>query len=138
EMSEKLEGQADVRVTNLSWGDFDPLAATARAAGWGTLAPERSEVILRQVDAALSIDKGRVSLKALTLPLGGARFVLAGTYGFDGVMDVHVRADFGHGNRRWSGGVDPDIVGRVALLHLTGPLDRPTAALDEGPSIVGR
>lgn len=131
EMRENLEGEADVQVKDIFFGDFDPLAAAARAAGWGTLAPERTEAVLRSADASLTIANRRVSVKS-RLPLGGAQFVLAGTYNFDGDMDAHVRADFAHVNRRWSG-TDTDPVGRVALLHLTGPLDRPTVVPDETP-----
>jgi len=125
EMSTNLTGEATVSLKNLSFGDFDPLGALLRDAGWGTLEPAHGQAALDSTIVTLEVRDRRVMFRKASLDLTGARLGLTGTYGFDGVVDVDVHADLRHLRRRWlssSGDVKPD--GGLGRLHLVGPLDR--------------
>jgi len=133
EIGEYFEGKAIAQLKEVSFGGFDPCAATARAAGWGTLAPGHGDADVRSVTASIDIAHRRVNVMGLTLPLSGAQFIVAGTFGFDGAADFQVRADLSHLNRRWNDEVDPELGGRVAVLRVTGPLQEPAVEVSAAP-----
>jgi len=101
EMSANLRGQASLRLKNVYLGDFDPLAAIARANGWGLLEPARGEMGARAVTAALRVQERVVSLEDGSLDLAGATLKLSATYNFSGETEVGVTADLRHVKRRW-------------------------------------
>jgi hypothetical protein len=129
EMTANLQGQATVHLKNVHFGDFDPVAAVARAAGWGSLEPTRNETILRRSTATLRVHDGAVFFENAPLDLVGAKLKLEGSYGFDGVADLEILADLRRVGRRWlsademrTGKSDP--IRLVGNLHLTGPLSQ--------------
>lgn len=126
EMAAHLSGQMEVDVRNVSLGAFDPLAAVARAAALGTLAPERGTTILPPLRATLRVENGAVHMAPLHLHIGGAPMQLAGEYDFNGHADFSVRADLGQVRRRWlttdGGSLRDAPARRVAQVNLAGPL----------------
>lgn len=125
QMSANLQGRAKVNLKNVSFGDFDPLEALARANQWGTIEPARREVGLRSAVVTLEVRDRRVVLRRWPLELAGAKLELSGIYGFDGLVGLEVHADLSHVTRRWldsEGQSDPDA--RLVDLHLAGPLDK--------------
>ena len=146
EMSAHLEGEAALRLKELSFGDFDPLAALAEQCHWGALDPARRRVTVRSAQATVRVHDRRALLKTGLIEMEGARLGVAGNYSFDGKLDVAIHADFTHLARRWqtpatyavasppsglaghamatpagAGGDAADLLGNV---HLIGPLDR--------------
>lgn len=129
EMSANLDARGTARLRNVSFGDFDPLQALSRQAGWGTLEPARGEVTLPPASVAFEIRDRRVLLTKHPLELEGAALTLSGSYGFDGTLDLNVRADRAHLTRRWmSAGPEGRPSARVVDVHLMGPLGKPIVA----------
>lgn len=125
EMSANLEGQATVHLKDVSFGDFDPLDALARAARWGALEPPRGEVGLRSANLSLRVRDRHVALANCPLELAGAKLNLRGAYGFDGSLDLDLRADFRQIVRRWLTAEGASITNVLpGELHLAGPLDK--------------
>ena len=106
----------------------------AREGGLGTLEPARKGVAIRSATIMLQVRSRHVLLAETPVEMGGARLELSGDYGFDGKLDLGVRADLNHLARRWQSleapGQGPANDGRPspgALLvdvHLAGPLNR--------------
>jgi hypothetical protein len=135
EMSVNLEAHGTAQLRNVSFGDFDPLQALSRQAGWGALEPARSEVTLHPASVAFVIRNRRVSLAKQQLELQGAKLTFSGSYGFDGALDLDVRVDRRHLTRRWiSTGAESSSSARVADVRLTGLLDKPLVAPEVGVS----
>jgi hypothetical protein len=129
EMSANLEARGTAHLGNVSLGDFDPLQALSRQAGWGMLEPARGEVTLPPASVAFEIRARRVWLAKQPLELEGAKLTVSGNYRFDGVLDLDVRADRRHLARRWlSPGPGASPSAWAAAVRLTGPLDKPIAA----------
>ncbi len=127
ELSGNLQGEATLRLKNVSLGDFDPLQAAARANSWGELEPSRGEATLRSAIVTLQVRDRRVILDNTPVEMSGAILKLTGNYGFNGIMDLDVHADFRHVTRRWiDNGNDtiPSASARVTDFHLTGPLEK--------------
>ena len=129
EVSASLTARADVRLRNVSFGEFDPLQAVARQARWGTLEPPRGEVVLPSASWTLEIGDRRVLLTRQPVQLEGAGLVLNGVYNFDGSLDLAVRADFSRLKRHWiSSAAGEDSLPRYLTdFRLAGPLSQPAA-----------
>jgi len=126
EMSANLAARGTAQLRNVFFGDFDPLQALWRRAGWGTLEPARGEVTLPSASVAFEIRDRRVSLAKQPLELEGAKLTFSGNCGFDGALDLEIRADRRHVTRRWtSAGPQAPPSARVAEVRLRGPLDKP-------------
>jgi hypothetical protein len=106
----------------------------AREGGLGTLEPARKGVAIRSAALTLEVRSQHVLLAETPLELGGARLELSADYGFDGTLDLGVRADLSHLSRRWQ---SPDAPGPgqtndgrlspgafLVDVHLAGPLNR--------------
>jgi hypothetical protein len=129
EMSANLDARGTAHLRNVSFGDFDPLQALWHQAGWGTLEPARGEVTLPSASVAFEIRDRRVSLTKQPLELEGAKLTFSGNCGFDGTLELDVRADRRHVTRRWtSAGPEAPPSAWVTDVHLMGPLDRPSVA----------
>src|SRR5207245_4355145 len=101
ESGASLRGQASLSFRGVSFGDFDPLEALAREGGLGTLEPARKGVAIRSATIMLQVRSRHVLLAETPVEMGGARLELSGDYGFDGKLDLGVRADLNHLARRW-------------------------------------
>ena len=135
EMSANLEARGTAHLGNVSLGDFDPLQALSRQAGWGILEPARGEVTLPPASVAFEIRDRRVWLAKQPLELEGAKLTVSGNYRFDGVLDLDVRADRRHLARRWlSPGPGASPSAWAAAVRLTGPLGKPLVAPEVGVS----
>jgi hypothetical protein len=129
EMSANLDARGTAHLRNIFFGDFDPLQALSRQAGWGALEPAHGEVALASASLVLEVRDRRVSLAPQLLELEGAKLTLSGSYGFDGTLDMAVRADRRRITRRWmSAGPEGPPSAQAALVRLRGPLDKPIAA----------
>jgi AsmA family/AsmA-like C-terminal region len=126
DLSANLRGDAKLELKNVALGDFDPVDAIARAAGWGMLQPSHREAGIRSVALTLVIRGRQVSLSPISLSFEGAHVAVVGEYGFDGSLNLGVRADFRHLGRHW---LETDSDERLTSLHLTGPLQKPVVAL---------
>jgi hypothetical protein len=129
ELTANLQGEATVHLKHVHLGDFDPVAAVARAAGWSSLEPTGTETILRRSTATLRVHDRTVFVENDPLDLSGAKLKMDGSYSFDGVMDLEILADLRRVSRRWlsagemqTGKIDP--IRRVGDLRLTGPLSQ--------------
>ena len=134
EMGANLSARGTARLTNVSFGDFDPLQAISLQAGWGLLEPARDEVTLPPAALAFEIRDRRVALPKQLLQMEGAKLTLSGSYAFDGALDLDVRADLRHVARHWIGaGPFGAPGGRVASVRLVGPLMAP--AVEPGGAV---
>lgn len=125
EMRDNLLGEATVRLKNVFLGDFDPLQAIARNAGWGSLDAASGEASLRAARASLRVRDRTVFFEKNSLDFAGANLKLAGAYGFDGVLDLDLAADLRAVRRRWlDGGEESGAVQPFGSLHLAGSFDR--------------
>ncbi|MGH9450072.1 MAG: AsmA family protein [Terriglobia bacterium] len=123
EMAAHLTGSVQVRLRNVGLGEFDPLAAAARGASLGALAPERAAPRFPLLNLNLLIDNQTINLRPVRLRMAGAALSLAGTYNFSGAANLTVRADMTHVNRRWLGEPLHDTPQRrAANVRLTGRL----------------
>jgi len=133
EMATAVHGQATLHLRNVSFGDFDPLAALVSAAGLGLLEPPDGETTIRSATIAMQVREGRVFLEEQEVDLAGAKLELNGACGFDGALDIHVRADFRNVARRWLRPLAEDDPHKRSLeLHLVGPVDRLEVAQTTG------
>ncbi len=125
EMRANLQGQAVVRLKNVSLGDFDPLEALARRAGWGLLEPSQRQTNFRELVLDLRARSGQVMLEDCALDLSGAKINLAGAYGLDGTLNLDVQADLRHVRRQWiSNDADSGSEPPAAEAHLAGTIDK--------------
>ena len=126
ELSANLKGEARLALKSVVLGDFDPLDAIARAAGWGMLQPSRREAAIRSVALSLVFRGLQATLNPIDLSFEGAHLALSGECGLDGSVDMGVRADFSHLARHWQEATSDE---RLTTLRLTGRLQRPVVAL---------
>lgn len=131
EMSGNLRGGATVLLKDASFGDFDPLAALARAGGWGKLEPPRGPVGFHMAVVKLEVQDRRVAMRNVSLDFTGSRgcgISVRGTYAFDGAVDLDVQVDWRNARRHTSRsagrGEESDPEGQRAELRLAGPLDK--------------
>ncbi|MGH9446495.1 MAG: AsmA-like C-terminal region-containing protein, partial [Terriglobia bacterium] len=150
EMSTNLLGEANLRFKNISFGQFDPLQAVARAASFGALQPERSLARLSSALLKLRIAHRLVHLQSSRVALSGATFDLKGDYRFGGATSLLIRADLNRVTRRWESDPrkplmagDPSRRGALPVLlpenqltggapRIAGPLSFPHGLGQEG------
>lgn len=124
EILSNLQGQAEVRLKNVNFGGFDPLAAMARAAHQSYIDPVRGEVILRSAKLNLQVSDRRVTVSSEPASISGARVMLQGACAFDGTADMDVMADL-RGLGRQPLPESESFLGTQRLrLHLAGPLNK--------------
>lgn len=133
EIAANLAAQGKVTFKSVSAGDFDFLGALVRESKAGTLEPARHGGTIRQAAATMEVRNRSVTADFAPLEVSGARLNLRSTYGFDGRLNVDVRADLSHLARRWQSAVslpgeDPSIEENMASrhleVHLTGDMGR--------------
>lgn len=126
ELGNNLSGQVTLRLHDLSFGDFDPLMALVKGAGWGRLEPLVREPEVPSLVVPLEIQRRTVAFKNSSVELGGAMLTLTGSYNFDGMLDLNVHTDLRNIRRRWLVRLE-DAKGGMAVsdVHLSGPIDRP-------------
>lgn len=123
EMAAHLEGGAAVEIKNAVLGKFDPLAAAAKAASLGVLAPLRGMEAVPALRMNLIVKDRSVQLAPTNIPLGSAVLALGGHYNFNGQAAFLIHADLTHINRRWLIDPPPGLSRRrEATVELTGPL----------------
>ena len=127
DLTANLRGNARLELKGVALGDFDPLEAIARAAGWGTLQPSHREAVVRSLAFTLVVRGRQATLGPVSLSFEGADVALGGQCGLDGSLNLGVRADFSHLRRRW---LQTDSDERLTSFHLTGPLQKPVVALE--------
>jgi hypothetical protein len=124
EMWQNLQGRAEVIAKDLSLAGFDPVGTFVRLAGQGALEPLRGPAGFRTATLSFEVHDRRVVLKKTALNYSGARLILSGDRGFDGIVNLHVTADLQHLRRRWlSRADDPDPESSPPELDLSGPLE---------------
>jgi hypothetical protein len=97
----------------------------ARGAAWGTLEPARGKPGPLSTVATLEFRNRHVDLKKASFDLAGAKLDLRGTYGFDGAVNLGVRADLRHVRRRWlNHGDENNAAPLLGEFRLIGPLDK--------------
>jgi hypothetical protein len=122
-LTSALKGQIQAQLKAVDLGGFDPLAAVARVASFGTLQPIKGDVTLPAATATVTVRDRRL-IVSCPIFLNGALLDVTGVYGFDGSASLRVRADLTHVKRRWlddNGYSDPT---RIATFRLGGRLDR--------------
>lgn len=123
EMSAHLQGEANLQFKKVSFGDFDPLQAAARAASLGALEPDRRDQTLPSAHLTLAIGNKQIALQPVSVALSGATLALDGTYGFSGIADLHLQVDLTHSRRhRINDPFEGAPLPQIAVLHLTGRL----------------
>jgi hypothetical protein len=139
ELAENLTGRVDLRVTEISFGDFDPLGTLAQQSHWGKLEPARGPVTSPPATLHMEIRDRRFILKTSALDLSGAKLQCNGTYAWTGAMNLNVRADLRRLRRRWlEREDDPQPPGHSEEVRLGGPIDHLVVNPQEGVASVGR
>jgi hypothetical protein len=121
QLEASLEGAANLILTNVDLGDYDPLRDATHAAAWGELAPVRSPLTLRSVQIPMDVHDRRLIVKPTRFEIAGAVFEVAGSCGFDGSAQFVSSADLQNASRRWIDDSDPTAT-RTARFVLTGAL----------------
>jgi AsmA family len=124
EITTNLEGRATVRLRNVNLGEFDPLAAMARAEGRMEPLPVRGEAELRSATLKLQINDKRVTGVSEPFALSGADMRLGGWCNFDGTADFTVTAGLRGLARQVVIEDASGNAGRSLRLHLTGPFNK--------------
>jgi hypothetical protein len=133
DLAQNLRGQMELRVRDISFGDFDPLGTLAQQSHWGILDPARGPVTALPATLHLEIRDRRFILKTTALDLSGASLRLDGTCTWAGAMNLNVRADLRHLRRRWLlREEDPQRPVSLAEVRLGGPLDHLVVNPQEG------
>ena len=101
ELAENLTGQMELRMREISFGDFDPLGTLAEQSHWGKLDPVRAPVTAPPTILDMEIRDRSFILKSTGLDLSGANLRIDGTYAWAGAMNLNVRADLRRLRRRW-------------------------------------
>jgi AsmA family len=124
EIASNLEGQATVRLQNVSFGDFDPLAALARADGRIYIEPVRGETSMHSATLNLQIKDKRVTVSSEPFVLSGANVNLKGWCDFGGATDVNVTAGLRDLSRQAVAQGGAAVAGAPIRVHFMGPFDR--------------
>ncbi len=139
DLAENLTGQMELRVKDVSFGDFDPLGTLAQQAHWGKLEPVRGPVTAPPATLNVEIRDRRLILKTTALDLSGASLQLSGTYAWAGALNLNVHADLRRLRRRWLlRENDPRPPAPLAEVRLGGPIDHLVVNPQEGVASVGR
>ena len=80
DLAENLTGQMELRIRDISFGDFDPLGTLAQQAHWGKLDPARGPVTAPPATLNMEIRDRRFILKTTALDLSGASLQFNGAY----------------------------------------------------------
>jgi AsmA family len=125
EITSNLRGQAEVRLKNVSFGAFDPLAAMVRAAQESILEPVRGDAAVHSASLNLLVNDRRVVVSTLApVAFSGAHLRLEGTYAFDGTANMNLLADL-RGLTRQPLHEGESVFGSQQLrLRLAGPLNK--------------
>jgi len=124
ELAENLTGQMELRLRDISFGDFDPLGTLAEQSHWGKLDAVRGPVTAPPTILDVEIRDRSFVLKSLGLDLSGASLEIDGTYAWTGAMTLNVRADLRRLRRRWLARDDsPQPSELRPEVRLGGPID---------------
>jgi hypothetical protein len=139
ELAENLTGQMELRVKDISFGDFDLLGTLAQQAHWGKLEPARGPATAPPATLNMAIRDRHFILKTTALDLSGASLQFNGTYAWAGALNLNVRADLRHLHRRWLVREDdPQPPALLEEVRLGGPIDHLVVNPQEGVASVGR
>jgi hypothetical protein len=139
ELAQNLTGRFELRVRNLSFGDFDPLGALAQQGHWGKLAPAPAPITAPPVTLTAEIRDRRFIWQASALELSGASLQSDGIYDWAGLLNLHVRTDLRRLRRRWlARDDDPQLLGPLEEVRLSGAIDHLVINPQEGVASVGR
>jgi hypothetical protein len=137
ELAQNLAGKLELRIRDLSFGDFDPLGTLAQQMHWGKLEPVRTPVVAAPVNVDLEIRNRRALVKSAALDLSGAQLRCSGAYTWPAALNLDVRANLRHLRRRWlvrgEGAAAPSEEMRWA-----GPIDHLVVTPQESASPSGR
>jgi hypothetical protein len=138
ELAENLTGQMELRVKDISFGDFDPLGTLAQQAHWGKLEPTRGPATAPPATLNMEIRDRRLILKTAALDLSGASLQVNGTYAWAGALNLNVRADLRRLRRRWlEREDDPHPPAHFEEVRLGGPIDHLVVNPQERVASVG-
>jgi len=138
DLAENLTGQMELRVRDISFGEFDPLGTLAQQAHWGKLESTRVPVTAPPATLNLEIRDRRFILKTTALDLSGASLQFSGAYAWAGLLNLNVRADLRRLRRRWLAREDdPQPPARPEEVRLGGPIDHLVVNPQEGVASVG-
>ena len=138
ELAENLTGQMELRMKEISFGDFDPLGTLAERSRWGKLDPVRGPVTAPPTILNMEIRNRSFILKTMGLDLTGANLQIDGTCAWTGAMNLNVRADLRRLRRRWLARNDvPRPSALRPAVRLGGPIDHLVVNPQEGNARVG-
>jgi hypothetical protein len=138
ELAENLAGQMDLRIKDISFGDFDPLGTLAQQAGWGKLDSVRGPVTTPLATLRLEVRDRRMILRTATLDLSGASLQVNGACNFAGPVNLNVRADLRRLRRHWLARDDDTTpLVRFEEVRLGGSIDHLIVNPQEGVASVG-
>lgn len=133
DLAGNLTGHMELRVRDISFGDFDLLGALAQQAHWGKLEPARGPAMPPPVTLNMEIRDRRFILKNTGLDLGGASLKFHGTYALAGALDLNVHVDLRRLRRRWLEREDDFFPpGGRGEVRLGGPIDHLVVNPQEG------
>ncbi len=138
ELAQNLTGQMELRMREISFGDFDPLGTLADQSHWGKLDAVRAPVTAPPTILDMEIRNRSFVLKSTGIDLSGANLRIDGTYAWAGAMNLNVRADLRRLRRRWL--MRDDAPGPSALypeVRLGGRIDHLVVNPQEGVASVG-
>jgi hypothetical protein len=139
ELGDNLMGQMELRLRDISFGDFDPLGTLAEQANWGKLDPARGPVTAPPATLHVEIRDRRFILKTTGLDLSGASLQGEGTYAWSGAVNLNVRADLRRLRRRWLARDDaPQPSALLPEVRLGGLIDHLVVNPQEAVARVGR
>jgi len=139
ELEDNLTGKMEMRVKDISFGDFDPLGTLAQNSHWGKLEPVRGPITALPATLNVEISDRRFILNSAALDLGGASLQLQGTYAWTGALDLDVRADVRRLRRHWLARTDALPASALPTeVHLGGQIDHLVVNPPEGVATTER
>ncbi len=139
DLAQNLTGRMELRVRDISFGDFDPLGTLAQQAHWGKLEPARTPVTALPTTLDVEISNRHLTLKSMALDLSGARLHCSGDYAWAGAMNLNVHADLRGLRRRWLARADdPNPAARFPEVHLDGTVDHLAVTSHASLATLGR
>ncbi len=124
EIADSLTGRMEWRLKDISFGDFDALAALAEQAHWGKLEPARGAVAAASAAFNVRIQDRSFIWDATAFDLSGAALQVAGAYAWGSDLRLNVHADLRRMRRRWLiREDDPQTLAPFTDVRLSGPID---------------
>jgi hypothetical protein len=124
EWADNLQGQTHLQLEHVSFGDFDPLGALARARFGEGFEPSHAETGIRTASFTLRVRNRRASWEDQELDVSGVKLKLSGSYSFDKKLDLSLEGELRSAKRRWAG-AEPSAAARGPVrLRLSGPIGR--------------